>query len=128
MGGKKQKPLLEGLTIEDIGAEGKALARFNDMVVFTQYAVPGDVVDLQVSKKRKSYAEAFITKFHEYSADRVEPFCEHFGVCGGCKWQILPYEKQLFYKHKQVKDQLKRIGRIETEVDPIIGSEKSTLL
>jgi len=123
---KKQKPFFEGVKIEDIGAEGKALTRVNDMVVFTQYAVPGDIVDLQVSKKRKKYAEAFITKFHEYSVDRIDPFCEHFGVCGGCKWQILPYEKQLFFKQKQVQDQLSRIGKIDIPVKNIIGSKKNT--
>lgn len=127
MGRKKIKPLYEGLKIEDIGSEGKAIAKTGDMVVFTTYAVPGDIVDLQVTKKRKKYAEATITRFHKYSDDRVVNFCEHFGVCGGCKWQILPYEKQLFYKHKQVKDQLQRIGKIDLpELLPILGSEKDT--
>ena len=127
MGRKKQKPFYEGLTIEDIGSEGKAIARTGEMVVFTTYAIPGDVVDLQVTKKRKKYAEAIITRFHKFSDDRTDVFCEHFGVCGGCKWQILPYEKQLFYKQKQVKDQLQRIGRIEMpEMLPILGSEKNT--
>lgn len=122
---KKQKPFFEGLKIEDIGSEGKAIARYGDMVVFTSYAVPGDIVDLQVTKKRSKYAEATITGFQKYSDDRADVFCEHFGVCGGCKWQILPYEKQLFYKHKQVKDQLQRIGRIELpEISPILGSDK----
>lgn len=123
---KKQKPFFEGLKIEDIGSEGKAIARYGDMVVFTSYAVPGDIVDLQVTRKRSKYAEASITRFHKYSDDRAEVFCEHFGVCGGCKWQILPYEKQLFYKHKQVRDQLQRIGRIELpEILPILGSDKN---
>lgn len=123
----KKKPFYEGVTIEDIGAEGKALARVGDMVVFTKYAIPGDVVDLQVTKKRKKYQEAFVKTYHEYSKDRVEPFCEHFGVCGGCKWQLLTYDKQLFYKHNQVENQLKRIGKIELPIiNPIIGSEKST--
>lgn len=127
MGRKKIKPLYEGLKIEDIGSEGKAIAKTGDMVVFTTYAVPGDIVDLQVTKKRKKYAEATITRFHKYSDDRVVNFCEHFGVCGGCKWQILPYEKQLFYKQKQVKDQLQRIGKIDLpELLPILGSEKDT--
>jgi 23S rRNA (uracil1939-C5)-methyltransferase len=126
VGRKKIKPLYEGLEIEDIGSEGKAIAKTGDMIVFTSLAVPGDIVDLQVTKKRKKYAEAVVTRFHQYSADRVPNFCEHFGVCGGCKWQILPYEKQLFYKHKQVRDQLQRIGRIELpELLPILGSEKS---
>ncbi|NQU52361.1 MAG: 23S rRNA (uracil(1939)-C(5))-methyltransferase RlmD [Bacteroidetes bacterium] len=127
MARKKKKPLYEGVTIEDIGAEGKALARVGEMVVFTKYAIPGDVVDLQVTKKRKKYQEAFVTTFHEYSKDRIEPFCEHFGVCGGCKWQLLPYEKQLFYKQKQVEAQLKRIGKVELpEIFPILASENDT--
>lgn len=123
----KKKPLYEGVTIEDIGAEGNALARVGEMVVFTKYAIPGDVVDLQVTKRRKKYQEAFVTKFHEYSKERIEPFCEHFGVCGGCKWQLLPYEKQLFYKQNQVEAQLKRIGKIELpEINPILASTKDT--
>ncbi len=127
MARNKKKPLYEGVTIEDIGAEGKALARVGDMVVFTKYAIPGDVVDLQVTKKRKKYQEAFVKTYLEYSKDRVEPFCEHFGVCGGCKWQLLSYDKQLFYKHNQVENQLKRIGKIELPaINPILGSAKST--
>jgi len=123
----KKKPLYEGVTVENIGAEGKALARVGEMVVFTKYAVPGDVVDLQVIKKRKKYQEAIVTNFLEYSKDRTEPFCEHFGVCGGCKWQLLPYKKQLFYKQNQVEAQLKRIGKIELPViNPILGSAKDT--
>ena len=127
VGRKRKKPLYESVTIEDIGAEGKALARVGEMVVFTKYAIPGDVVDLQVTKKRKKYQEAFVSKFHKYSKDRLEPFCEHFGICGGCKWQLLPYEKQLFYKQNQVENQLKRIGKIMLpEVAPILGSENDT--
>jgi 23S rRNA (uracil1939-C5)-methyltransferase len=124
---KKQKPFFEGLIIEDIGSEGKAIARNGDMVVFTTYAVPGDIVDLQVTKKRKKYAEANVTKYHKYSEERVENFCEHFGICGGCKWQILPYDKQLHYKQKQVKDQLQRIGKMNMpDLLPILGSKKDT--
>jgi len=124
---KKQKPFFESLTIEDIGSEGKAIARNGDMIVFTTYAVPGDIVDLQVTKKRKKYAEANVTKYHKYSDERTENFCAHFGVCGGCKWQILPYEKQLYYKQKQVKDQLQRIGKIAMpELLPILRSQKDT--
>lgn len=124
---RKKKPLYEQVTITDIGAEGKALARVNDMVVFTTHAIPGDVVDLQVTKKRKKYQEARIVKIHEKSADRVEAFCEYFGICGGCKWQFLPYEKQLFYKQQQVEDQLKRLGKVELpELSPILGSAKNT--
>ncbi len=127
MARNRKKPRYEEVTIEDIGAEGKALARVGEMVVFTKYAIPGDIVDLQVTKKRKRYQEAFVTKFHEYSKDRVEPFCEHFGICGGCKWQLLPYKKQLFYKQHQVENQLKRIGKIELpEIASIVGSENDT--
>lgn len=127
MARKKKKPLYERVTIEDIGSEGKALAKIGEMVVFTKYAIPGDVVDLQVTKTRKKYQEAFVTKIHENSKDRVDAFCEHFGTCGGCKWQFLPYEKQLFYKYKQVEDQLRRIGKIDIpEVTPILGSYKNT--
>ena len=127
MGRKKQKPLYERLEIVDIGSEGKAIAKSGDMIVFTSLAVPGDVVDLQVTKSRKKYAEAIVKQFHKFSDDRVPYFCTHFGVCGGCKWQILPYEKQLFYKQKQVRDQLQRIGKIELpELLPILGSEKNT--
>ncbi|MDX8341181.1 23S rRNA (uracil(1939)-C(5))-methyltransferase RlmD [Draconibacterium sp. IB214405] len=124
---KRNKPFYENVLIEDIGAEGKAVARVGDVVVFTKLAIPGDVVDLQVTKKRKRYQEAIIKEYKTYSDDRAEAFCKHFGVCGGCKWQILPYEKQLFYKQKQVQDQLSRIGKVEMpEMLPIKGSEKNT--
>ena len=123
---KKELPLLEQVTITDVAAEGKALARVNDMVVFVPYVVPGDVVDLQVKRKKHSYAEAVAVKFHEYSPLRSEPFCKHFGVCGGCKWQCLKYEEQLRYKQKQVTDNLTRIGKVELpEILPILGSEKT---
>ncbi len=118
---------MEGVKITDIGAEGKAIARVNDVVVFTTHVIPGDVVDLQVTKKRTKYMEATVKRVVEESPDRVPAFCEHFEVCGGCKWQFLPYEKQLFYKQKQVADQLRRIGRIELpEITPILGSKKTT--
>lgn len=117
---------MEQVTITDVAAEGKALARVNDMVVFVPYVVPGDVVDLQVKRKKHSYAEAVAVKFHEYSPLRSEPFCKHFGVCGGCKWQCLKYEEQLRYKQKQVTDNLTRIGKIELpEISPILGSEQT---
>ncbi len=123
---KKELPLLEKVTITDVAAEGKALARVNDMVVFVPYVVPGDVVDLQVKRKKHSYAEAVAVKFHEYSPLRSEPFCKHFGVCGGCKWQCLKYEEQIRYKQKQVTDNLVRIGKIELpEISPILGSEQT---
>ena len=117
-------PLLEQITITDVAAEGKALARVNDMVVFVPYVAPGDVVDLQVKRKKHSYAEAVAVKFHEYSPLRSEPFCKHFGVCGGCKWQCLKYEDQIRFKQKQVTDNLVRIGKVELpEISPILGSE-----
>ena len=123
---KKELPLLEQVTITDVAAEGKALARVNDMVVFVPYVVPGDVVDLQVKRKKHSYAEAVAVKFHEYSPLRSEPFCKHFGICGGCKWQCLKYEEQLRYKQKQVTDNLVRIGKVELpEISPILGSEQT---
>ncbi len=125
--GRKVKPFIENVTITDIGAEGKAIARVNDVVVFTTHVIPGDVVDVQVTKKRTKYMEARVVRVVKPSADRVQAFCEHFEACGGCKWQFLPYEKQLYYKQKQVVDQLTRIGRIELpEITPILGSEKTT--
>lgn len=125
--GRKVKPFIENVTITDIGAEGKAIARVNDVVVFTTHVIPGDVVDVQVTKKRTKYMEARVVRVVKPSTDRVPAFCEHFEVCGGCKWQFLPYEKQLFYKQKQVADQLTRIGRIELpEITPILGSAKTT--
>lgn len=123
---KKQLPLLEKVTITDVAAEGMALARVNDMVVFVPYVVPGDVVDLQVKRKKHSYAEAVAVHFHEYSPTRAVPFCQHYGVCGGCKWQVLPYEEQIKYKQKQVEANLRRIGKIELpEITPILGSAKT---
>ena len=122
---KKPLPLLENVTISDIAAEGKALARVNDMVVFVQWAVPGDIVDLQVTRKKHSFCEARIARFIEKSPLRIEPRCEHFGICGGCKWQNLPYSEQIKAKQKQVFDQLTRIGKIKLpEFRPIIGSVK----
>ncbi len=123
---KKVLPLLEGVTITDVAAEGKALARVDDMVIFVPFAVPGDVVDLQVKKKKHSYCEAEVVRFIEYSKVRVTPFCQHFGVCGGCKWQNLPYEEQLKAKQQQVENQLRRIGKIALpECNPILGSVKT---
>jgi 23S rRNA (uracil1939-C5)-methyltransferase len=127
VGKNRKHPLLENILIEDIAAEGKALARVNNKVVFTTFAVPGDRVDIQIVRKRKNFMEGYITQYHEYSALRVDPFCEHFGMCGGCKWQNLPYAEQLNFKQQQVSDQFKRIGRIDIEeINPIIGSQKTT--
>ena len=114
---------MEKVTITDVAAEGKALARVNDLVVFVPYVAPGDVVDIQLLRKRHNYAEGKAIAFHTYAAERAVPFCEHFGVCGGCKWQHLPYEAQLRYKQTQVVDNLTRIGKVDLgEVLPIIGS------
>ena len=109
-----------------MAAEGKAIAKVNDLVIFVPYVVPGDVVDLQIKRKKHHYAEAVAVKFHEYSRERAVPFCQHYGVCGGCKWQVLPYSEQIKYKQKQVTDNLTRIGKIELpEISPILGSEKT---
>ena len=126
--GRKKKPLpiLENITITDCAAEGKSLARVNDMVVFVPWTVPGDVVDLQVRRKKHSYMEAEVIRVREYSKVRATPFCQHFGTCGGCKWQMLPYEEQLKMKQQQVYDQLHRIGKVELpEFNPILGSRKT---
>ena len=123
---KKELPLLEKVTILDVAAEGKAIAKVNDLVIFVPYVVPGDIVDLQIKRKKNKYAEAEAVKFHEYSPVRAVPFCQHYGVCGGCKWQVLPYEEQIKYKQKQVEDNLRRIGKIELpEISPILGSAKT---
>ncbi len=122
---KKELPLLEQSEITGVAAEGKALARVNDLVVFVPFAAPGDIVDLQVTRKKHSYAEARIVKFHAYSPLRVQPFCEHFGVCGGCMWQHVTYDFQLQFKRQQVEDNLTRIGKIPLpEVLPTKGSAK----
>ena len=120
---RKELPILEQIEITDVAAEGKALARVNDLVVFVPYVVPGDVVDLKLIRKKHHYAEAEAIHFHKRSDLRSEPFCRHFGVCGGCKWQCLPYEEQLRWKQRQVMDNLKRIGKVELpECQPILGS------
>jgi len=118
-------PLLEKVIITDIGAEGNAIARIDNQVVFVPMLIPGDVVDIRVRKKRRKYLEGTVVRFHEYSPDRITPRCAHFGVCGGCKWQHLPYAKQLFWKEKQVKDNLTRIGKLDIPVlNPVIGSSE----
>ncbi len=123
---KKPLPLLEKIYITDIAAEGKAIAKVNDVVVFVPFVVPGDLVDLQVTRKKNHYMEARPVHFHAFSNQRQEAVCEHFGICGGCKWQILPYTEQIRYKQKQVVDNLTRIGKIELpEVMPILGSAKT---
>ena len=123
---KKPLPVLENVTITDYAAEGKALARVDDFVVFVPFAVPGDVVDLQVRRKKHSYCEAEIIRIVKPSDIRVKPQCAHFGLCGGCKWQSVPYAEQLKMKQRQVHDQLTRIGKVELpDILPILGSEKT---
>jgi 23S rRNA (uracil1939-C5)-methyltransferase len=125
LGRKKDQPLLEKVMITDIGAEGNAIARVGNMVVFVPMLVPGDIVDIAVKRKRKKYLEGSVLRFHEYSTHRIKAPCIHFGVCGGCKWQHLHYDLQLFYKEKQVRDNLERIAKAEfPEVRPIIGSSE----
>ena len=123
---KKPLPLLEGVTIEAVAAEGKCLFHWDDLVVFVPFCVPGDVCDVQIRRKKHSFAEGEVVRFIQYSNVRAMPFCQHFGVCGGCKWQNLPYEEQLKFKQQQVFDQLTRIGKIELpEFRPILGSVKT---
>ena len=125
MGRKKEMPLLEKVKITDIGTEGNAVAKVDGQVVFVPMLIPGDVVDIRVRNKRRKYMEGTAVRFHEYSSDRIEPRCTHFGVCGGCKWQHLRYEKQLEFKEKQVIDNLTRIGKLELSgVRPILGSSE----
>ena len=126
MSRKHQDIVLENVEIEAVAAEGKALAHVDGAVVFVQFAVPGDIVDIKVTKKKKNYMEGYILRLVQPSKDRLEPFCSHFGLCGGCKWQPLPYPMQLQAKQQQVYDQLVRIGHLEVpEIQPIIGSDRT---
>ena len=126
MSRKRIDLLLEAVTIEAVAAEGKALAHVDGMVVFVDFAVPGDVVDIQVFKKKKNYMEGFIKRIVKPSENRLEPFCPHFGVCGGCRWQPLPYQMQLEAKRQQVEDQLVRIGHLEVpQIRPTLPSRKT---
>ena len=106
--------------MEDYAAEGKSIARVEGKVVFIEKVVPGDVVDVKLSKSKKDWAEGYPLQFHSFSKERIEPFCRHFGVCGGCQWQMLPYEKQLFYKRQQVEDNLRRIGKVDLPLVPLV--------
>jgi 23S rRNA (uracil1939-C5)-methyltransferase len=120
---RKKYPVIENLEITDIAAEGVSIGRHNNYVVFVRGVIPGDIVDVQLTRTRKAYAESKLLRIKELSKDRTEPFCTHFGKCGGCKWQMLPYEKQLQYKEKQVFDQLSRIGGLKNlRINPIIGA------
>jgi len=124
MSRKKVDILLENIEIENVAAEGKALAHYEGIVVFVEFAVPGDIVDIRVTKKKKNHWEGFIVRMVKPSEHRLEPFCSHFGTCGGCKWQPLPYEMQLQAKQQQVYDQLVRIGHLDIPpITPIIGSD-----
>lgn len=124
---KRDLPFIEGLEITTLAAEGKAMGKYNDIVVFVPLTVPGDVVDVQVRSHRRRFMEASVVRYVKKSPLREEAFCEHFGICGGCKWQNLPYHEQLRFKQEQVHDQLTRIGKIALpEISPIIGSAKTT--
>jgi 23S rRNA (uracil1939-C5)-methyltransferase len=123
---KKKNIVLEKVLVTDYAAEGKSLARVDGKVIFIENVVPGDVVDVRLLKSKKDWAEGMAIFTHTYSAERVEPFCTHFGICGGCKWQMLPYEKQLQYKHRQAEETLKRIGKVVLpEFLPILGGEET---
>ena len=122
---KNRRQVFENIEVVDAGAKGKTIGKAPDgRVIFLTNTVPGDVVDVQTTKKRKAYFEGVATAFHSYSDKRTEPQCQHFGVCGGCKWQDMGYEHQLYYKQKEVENNLKRIGHLELpETTPILGSE-----
>jgi 23S rRNA (uracil1939-C5)-methyltransferase len=121
---KQNLPILEKVEIIDAGSEGKAVGRAENMVVFIPYGIPGDIVDVQVTRKKQSFLEGRIVNFHTYSGFRTDPVCEHFGLCGGCRWQNMSYEKQLYFKHKQVRDHFDRIGKFEyPEIRDILASE-----
>lgn len=126
--GRGKKPLLENVEIKKIAAEGKSIAYIDEKILFVPNTVPGDVVDVQVTRKRKSFLEGFVVKTHKLSELRTPPFCPHFGICGGCKWQNLPYEMQLQFKQQEVIDNLERIGKMELQnIFPILGSALTTL-
>ena len=124
---KNKNTILERVLVTDYAAEGRSLARVDGKVIFIDDSVPGDIVDVRLGKNKKDWGEGRAIHFHSYSKDRVVPFCEHFGVCGGCQWQMLPYEKQLVYKHQQVTDNLQRIGKVPLPtINPIIGADHTT--
>ena len=122
---KKEQPILEDILITDVGAEGKAIARVDGMVVFVPYVVPGDIADIKIIKKKKNFAEGRAVNVKHYSDKRVEPQCPHFGTCGGCRWQTLNYADQLAAKQQQVRDNFERLGHIDCSgMQPICGSEE----
>jgi 23S rRNA (uracil1939-C5)-methyltransferase len=123
---KKINTILENVLVEDYAAEGKSIARVQGKVVFIEKVVPGDIVDIKLFKSKKDWAEGYPLQFRSFSKERTTPFCQHFGICGGCQWQMLPYEKQLFYKRQQVEDNLKRIGKIELpEIPAVLGADET---
>jgi len=123
---KKKNIVLERVEATDYAAEGKSLAKVDGKVIFIEGVIPGDVVDVQLGRNKKDWAEGRPVRFHAYSPDRVQPFCPHFGICGGCQWQMLPYEKQLQYKQRQVRDNLQRIGKVAMpEMEPILGAAQT---
>ena len=124
---KRKKIVLQHVVMENYAAEGKSLARVDGKVIFVENTIPGDEVDVLLQKNKKDWGEGVALRFHKYSDLRVEPFCQHFGVCGGCQWQMLPYEQQLQYKQQQVTDNLRRIGKVELPaIMPIIGATQTT--
>src|SRR5688572_26656548 len=124
---KTENELLEKVLILDIASDGKSVAKVDEMVVFVEKAVPGDIVDVQLYRKKKNFAEGKAVLFHEYSKLRADAFCEHFGVCGGCKWQNMSYDAQLQFKQKQVVDSLERLAKVKLpEIAPILGSAGTT--
>lgn len=123
---KKSLPIINDVEITGIAAEGKALTRINEIVCFVPYCVPGDIVDLQITRKKQSFMEARVLNYKKLSDKRCDAVCPHYGTCGGCKWQILPYEEQLKYKQQQIVDNLTRIGKVELpQISPILGSKKT---
>jgi 23S rRNA (uracil1939-C5)-methyltransferase len=123
---KKSLLILKDVLITDIAAEGKAISKVDDLVVFVPFVVPGDVVDIQITRKKNNFMEGRVLQITKESADREIPFCEHFGICGGCKWQMLPYQHQLKFKQNEVVNNLQRIGKVELPaINPIVGSEKT---
>ena len=125
---KQNYPLIEGLEITTLAAEGKAMGRWQDQVVFVPMTVPGDLVDVQIRNRRRRFMEGTVVRYVHRSPLRVEPFCAHFGVCGGCKWQNLPYAEQLRFKTEQVRDQLARIGKILVQTHQVIEGRRDLAL
>jgi 23S rRNA (uracil1939-C5)-methyltransferase len=123
---QKKQMIVRQAEITDYAAEGKALTKVDGKVIFVKGAVPGDVVDIQLLKSKKDWAEGQVLHFHQRSTRRIDPFCKHFGVCGGCSWQMIPYEEQLAFKQQQVEDHLTRIGKVELPpMNPILGCRET---